>query len=191
MKTDDLTKVKYIGALRMKSLNDLGITTIKQINETPLNKLAKISTIGRYYAKLIKAAVRKSYREKPEETAPKTVSGEKKKIEGINRNLSKRINILKKRLKRADKDLKPLGKKKNPKLYVEFKKRSKTLMNSLKGLDKIQGKFSNKISKNIIKKADALKVTLKNVGKKPKPKKFKKLSQEIQSFSKILKKTGS
>ena len=191
MKTDDLTKVKYIGALRMKSLNDFGITSIKQLHETPLDKLALISTIGKNYAKLIKAAASKSYREKPDEIAPKIVSGEEKKIVRINQNLSKQLNVLKKRLKRANEDLKPLGGKKYSELYIDFKKRSKTLMNRLNRLDNKIGDLSRKISKNIIKKADALNVTLKSVRKKPKVKKYKKLSQEIKSFSKMLKKTGS
>ncbi|MFC1867966.1 hypothetical protein ACFL0H_07535 [Thermodesulfobacteriota bacterium] len=191
MKTDDLSKVKYIGTSRMKSLKDSGITTIKQLHETPLEKLAQVSTIGKHYAKLIKAAVSKSYREKPKETTPKSVPGKEKKIVGINQNLSKQVNILKKRLKRAGEDLTSLGKKKYPELYIDFKKRSKTLMNRLKGLDKIQGDLSSKISESIIKNADALNVALKNVLKKPKVKKYKKLSQEIRSFSKILKKIGS
>jgi len=46
---------------------------------------------------------------------------------------------------------------------------------------------ADKEKKNIIKIADALSATLKNVGKKPKKKKYQKVSQEIQSFSKVLK----
>jgi len=188
MKTEDLSKVKYIGASRMKSLNDLGITTIKQLYETPLNKLSRISTIGKYYAKLIKAEASKAYQEKPGEIASKVLSRKEKKIEKVKQALDKKIKFLKKRLERAGEDLKPLGKKK---IDSDFNKRSETLMNRLEGLDKIKGDLSSKISKNIIKKADALNETLKNMGKKPKNKKYKKLSRAIQSFSKMLKKTGS
>jgi exonuclease VII large subunit len=188
MKTEDLSKVKYIGASRLKSLNDLGITTVKQLYETPLNKLSKISTIGKYYAKLIKAEASKAYQEKPGEIVSKIVSGKEKKIEEFKQDLDKKIKVLKTSLKQASEDLKTLGKKK---LNSDFKKRSKTLMNRLDGLDKIKGDLSSKISKNIIKKADALNETLKNVVKKPKSKKYKKLSRTIQSFSKMLKKTGS
>jgi len=188
MKMEDLSKVKYIGASRMKSLNDLGITTIKQLCETPLSKLSKISTIGKYYAKLIKAEASKAYQEKPGEIASEIVSGKEKKIEQFKQDLDKKIKVLKKRLKQASEDLKPQGKKK---LKSDFKKRSKTLMNRLDGLDKIKGDLSSKISKNIIKKADVLNEILKNLGKKPKNKKYKRLSRAIQSFSKMLKKTGS
>ena len=44
MKKDDLTQVKYIGAARMKLLNDSGITTIRQLSKTPLEELARIMT---------------------------------------------------------------------------------------------------------------------------------------------------
>jgi len=191
MKTEDLTKVKHIGASRMKSLNDLGITTIEQLYETPLDKLAQIPTIGGHYAKLIKDAVSESYGEKPEKITPETVPGEEKKSEEIKENLIKKIKVLKKRLKRTNEDLKPPEKKKNLESYTDFKKRYETLMNRLDGLDQIHGGLSKKFSKKIIKRADALNTEFKNVGKKLKKKKFQKLSREIQSFSKMLKKIVS
>jgi predicted flap endonuclease-1-like 5' DNA nuclease len=191
MKKDDLTLVKHIGAARMKLLNDYGITTIKQLHETPLEKLAGIGTIGEHYAKLIKDAVSESYGEKPEKTAPKTVSGKEKDTEEINRNLPKQIKVLRKQLKRASENLKPLGKKKYLELYIDFKKRSKTLKTRLNGLDQIGGDLSKEVTKKIIDKADALNATLKNIGEKPKKKTYKKVSQEIQLFSKMLKNVGS
>ena len=191
MKKDDLTQVKHIGALRMKMLYDSGIKTIRQLHQMPLEKLVQVKTIGANYAKLIKAAVAESYGKKPEKPAPrapKTVSGKKKKVEDFNQNLRKQIKVLSKRLKQANENLKPLGKKKYLELYVDFKKRSKTLKAHLNGLNKTPGELSQKVAKNIIKNADALSATLKNVGKKPKKKKYQKVSQEIQSFSKMLKK---
>jgi len=194
MKKDDLTQVKHIGSLRMKMLYDSGIKTIKQLSETPLEKLAQVKTIGANYAKLIKAAVAESYAKKPEKPAPKapkTVSAKKKKVADLNQNLRKQIKVLNRRLKQANEKLKPLGKKKYLEHYIDFKKKSKTLKTQLNGLNKKQEKLSQKATQNIIKNADALSATLKNVGKKPKKKKYQKVSQEIQSFSKILKKTRS
>ena len=191
MKKDDLTLVKHIGAARMKLLNDFGITTIKQLHETPLEKLARIGTIGEHYAKLIKDDVSESYGESPEKAAPKTVSGKEKDTEEINRILPKQIKVLKKKLKQANENLKPLGKKKYLELYIDLKKRSKTLKTRLNGLDQIPGGLSKEVTKNIIDNADALSATLKNLGKKPKKKIYKKLSQEIQLFSKMLKTAGS
>ena len=81
MEKDDLTQVKYVGAARMKLLNDFGITTIRQLNETPLEQLAQIGTIGEHYAKLIKEAVSESYGEKPKKKAPKIVSGKEKETQ--------------------------------------------------------------------------------------------------------------
>ena len=191
MKKDDLTQVKHIGALRMKMLYDSGIKTIRQLSEMPLEKLAQVKTIGENYAKLIKAAVVESYGKKPVKSAPKAVSVRKRKTAAADPDLNKRITVLKKRLKQANEKLKPLDKKKYLELYIDFKKRSKTLKTHLGGLNKNPGSLSEKVTKNIIKNADALSAVLKNVGKKPKKKKYQKVSQEIQSFSKMLKKTRS
>jgi exonuclease VII large subunit len=191
MKKDDLTQVKHIGAARMKLLNDFGITTIKQLYETPLEKLARIETVGEHYAKLIKDAVSESYGESPEKTAPKTVPGKEQKSVDIDRNLRKQMKVLKKQLKQASENLKPLGKKKYLGLYIDFKKRSKTLKTRLNGLDQMRGDLSKEVTENIINKADTLYAALKNVGGKPKKKIYKKVAQEIQLLSKMLKKAGS
>jgi len=191
MKKDDLTQVKYVGAARMKLLNDSGITTIGQLSKTPLEKLARIETIGEHYAKLIKDAVSESYGEKPEKTAPQTVAVKATDTKEISQNLGKQIKVLKKQLKNANERLKPLGKKKYLGLYIDFKKRSKTLKTRLDGLDQIREDLTKEVTKKIIKNADALNATLKNVGKKPKNKTYKKLAQELQLFSKLLKKAGS
>jgi nucleotidyltransferase/DNA polymerase involved in DNA repair len=207
MTLDDLTQVKHIGPSRMKVLNANGIRTIKQLFDAPLEKLAQIESIGERYAKLIKDAVVEYYGEKPKqppakptpvkEKKPETVVKEKKpemvvkekKIEMVDQNLGKQIKMLTKRLKRANENLKPLGKKKLLEPYVQFKKRSNTLKSRLKELDQLQGNLSKKLQKNISKKVDALNATLKNIGKKPKKKKYQSLSKKIQSFSKMLKET--
>ena len=191
MKKNDLTQVKHIGAARMKLLNDSGITTTRQLYEMPLEKLARIETVGEHYAKLIKEAVSESYGESHEKTAPKTASVKEKDTKEINQNLRKQIKVVKKQLKQASEKLKPLGKKKYLGLYIDFKKRSKTLKTRLNGLDQIRGDLSEEVTENIINNADALNATLKNVGGKPKKKIYKKVAQEIQLFSKMLKKADS
>ncbi len=186
MKKDDLTQVKNIGPSRMKLLNDSGITTIKQLDETPLEKLIQIESIGKNYAKLIKDSVTEYYENKPVKSAVTTVSGKEKKGADSNRNLHKQIKALNKRLKQAREDLKPLGKKKYLAAYIDFKKKSNTLKSRLKELNQIEDKFSPKTQKKVIKNIDALKLTLKKVGKKPKKKNYKKLVQGIKSFTKKL-----
>ena len=188
MEKADLTKVKYVGASRMKSLKDLGITTIEQLHKTPLDKLAQIPTIGRYYAKLIKDAVSRSYGEKPQKTVPKVAPDKAKKIGTFKENLINQITSLKKGLERIDEEFKPPEKKKILEIYNDFKKKSKTLMKRLDGLNQIQGNISKKVSKSIAKKTDILNAQLKNMGTKIKKKKVQKLSLEIESFSKRLKK---
>ena len=191
MKKDDLTQVKNIGPSRMKLLNDSGITTIKQLDETPLEKLAQIKSISGRYAKLIKDAVTEYYGQKPEKLTVATASGEEKKVVDLNGKLGKRIKALNKRLKQAREDLKPLGKKKFLEAYIDFKKRSNTLKSRLKDLDQIEVGLSQKVKKKIIKNVDALNLELKKAGKKPKKKIYKKLAQEIKLFSKMLRDTSS
>jgi len=188
MMKDDLTKVKHVGALRMKKLNDAGIKTIKQLSEVPLDKLMRIKTIGERYAKLIKVAATESYGEKSAKSDAKAASAKKKKPAAVDPILKNRIAVLRKRLKQANEKLKPLDKKKYLELYIDFKKRSKTLKARLNRLTEHAGKLSKKETKNIIKNANSLSVTLKNVDKKPKKKKYQKVSQEIQAFSRMLKK---
>jgi hypothetical protein len=186
MKKDDLTQVKHVGAARMKLLNASGITTIKNLYEAPLEKLTRIEGLGEHYAKLIKDAAAACYRPASPPVTAKKVPGKEKKIEEINQNLRKQIKILKKRLKRANENLKPLGKKKYLQSYIELQKRSKTLKNRLKVLNQSQGDLSAKDKKNIIKNATALNSTLKSAGKKPTKKNYKKVVLEIQSFSNML-----
>ena len=191
MKNDDLTQVKYIGPSRMKLLNDSGITTIKQLDETPQEKLCQIESISECYAKLIKDAVTEYYGDKPEKLTLETVSGKEQKSVEIDRNLRKRIKALNRRIKQARENLKPLGKKKYLESYIDFKKRSNTLKSRLKGLVQLEDTMSKKAKKKIIKNADALNVILKSGGKNPKKKTYEKVDREIQSFSKILRDIGS
>ena len=186
MKKDDLTQVKHIGAARMKVLNDSGITTLKKLSEIPLEKLARVETIGEHYAKLIKEAVTEVYEPPPEKISAKTEPPKTKKKAQSDQDLPNQIKILNKRLKQANEKLKPLGKKKYLELYIDFKKRSKKLKRHLNKLDNPETNLPEKVRKKIIKKADALIATMKNVGKKPKKKIYTALSQEIRSFSKML-----
>jgi hypothetical protein len=187
MKQDDLTCLKHVGSSRMKLLNDSGIATIKQLHEIPLDKLSEVRSIGDYYARLIKNSVSDYYRGKNIDL-PKmpTPSGEKKAVE-INQVLKKKIKRLRKILNRVNENLKPLWKKKYLVLYVDFKKRLTKLRSRLITLGRIMEDLPDVEKKNIIKKADALILNLKNVGKKPKKKKYKKVNDEIQSFSGFLK----
>ena len=186
MKQDDLTQLKHVGVSRMKLLNNVGITTIKQLYEIPLEKLSEIKSIGRHYAKLIKNSVNEHYREKHEKLPGKTASDKERKPQNVNRDLKKRIKRLHKNLNRVNENLKPLWEKKYLELYVDFKKKFKKLKARLKAFGRIKEDLPEKDKKNIIKKADTLIITLKKVGKNPKKKKYKQTTQEIQSFSRLL-----
>jgi nucleotidyltransferase/DNA polymerase involved in DNA repair len=191
MKQDDLTQLRHVGIARMKVLNDLGITTIEQLYEMPVEKLAQIQSIGERYAKLIKDAVTEVYESSAEKIAEETESTKEKIIAKIDQDLQQRLKILNKRFKQTNEKLKPLGKKKNLPLYIDVKNRSKTLKARLKALEQLEGDLPKKVKKKIIKKADALTTTMKKVGKKPKKKTYTALSQEIQLFTKMLRETSS
>lgn len=187
MKQDDLTCLKHVGSSRMKFLNDSGIATIKQLHEIPLEKLAEVKTIGEYYARLIKISVSDYYKGKNSNLSKMPTSSGEKKTGDINRDLRKKIKRLRKILNRVNENLKPLWKKKYLVLYVDFKKRLTKLRPRLIKLGRIMEDLPDGDKKNIIEKADALILNLKNVGKKPKKKKYKVAILEIQSFSKFLK----
>ena len=186
MKQDDLTEVKHIGVSRMKLFNSLGITTIQQLHEMPLEELEKIKSIGLHYARLIKNSVAECYGEDKTKFPEETVSTQDKTVDGINQSLQQQIKKLNKTLVRLDEDLKPLWEKKYLELYLDFKKRSNKLKALLKTiLQDVEG-ISKKIKKNIINDAKSLNLTMKKVGKKPKKKKYKKIVREIKSFSNII-----
>lgn len=186
MKQDDLTQLKHVGMARMKLLNDVGITTMEQLYEMPPGKLAEIKSIGKHYAKLIKKSVNEHYREKSKKSREKPGAAKEKKTENINRDLQKKIGRLHKNLNRVNENLKPLWEKKYVTLYVDFKKRFKKLKARLSVLGQIKEDLSREDKKKIIKKAGALNSNLKKVGKKPKKKKYQQTTQEIQSFSRLL-----
>lgn len=187
MKQDDLTCLKHVGSSRMKLLNDSGITTITQLHEIPLERLAEVKSIGEYYARQIKNSVSDYYRGRNSNLSIMPLSSGEKKAGDINRDLKKKIKRLRKILNRVNENFKPLWKKKYLVLYIEFKKRLTKLRSRLIALGRIMEDLPDEDKENIIKKADALILNLKNVGKKPKKKKYKVTIQEIQSFSKFLK----
>jgi predicted RecB family nuclease len=187
MKQDDLTCLKHVGSSRMKLLNDSGITTITQLHEISLERLAEVKSIGEYYARLIKSSVSDYYKGRNSNLSIMPISSGEKKARDINRDLKKKIKRLRKILNRVNENFKPLWKKKYLVLYVEFKKRLTKLRSRLIALGRIIEDLPDEDKENIIKKADALILSLKNVGKKPKKKKYKVTILEIQSFSKFLK----
>ena len=186
MKQDDLTRIKHVGLSRMRLFNDVRITTIRQLREMPLEKLAAIKSIGDHYAKLIKNSVNDYYDEKKKTLPLEDASAKEIKPTRVNRDLQKKIKRLNKNLYRVNEQLKPLWKKKYLISYIEFKKRSAKLKSRLEALDKIHQDLPEKVKYKLIKKADKLIINLKQVGKKPKKKKYKRITIEIRSFSSLL-----
>ena len=190
MKNDDLSKVKYIGPVRMKRLNDSGITTVDQLCDLPLEKLAQIDGIGQTNAKRIQeaAAAHCAPAAPAEETATdEAIVDKPPKKSKVDQSLQKQVKLLKRRLKQTNEKLKPLGDKKYLALYVDCKKRSKRLMVQLKGISRLEDGLAKKDKRKIIKKADALNIVLKSTGKKPKKKVYNHISQELRSFTEIIK----
>ena len=186
MKQDDLTRIKHVGLSRMRLLNDIRITTIKQLSEMPMEKLAAMKSIGDHYAKLIKSSLNDYYEEKKKNLRLEDAPAKEIKSTRINQDLQKKIKRLNKNLYRVNEQLKPLWEKKYLKLYIEFKKRSAKLKSRLETLDKTQQDIPEKRRNKLIKKADKLIINLKKVREKPKKKKYKKITIEIRSFSSLL-----
>jgi predicted flap endonuclease-1-like 5' DNA nuclease len=189
MEAKDLKQVKHIGPSRLKSLKDLGIHTIEQLCEAPIDKLAQIPTFGRHYAKLIKDAASEASRIKAGGADQEIAPDREKKTEGVEAASTRKVEVLKTRLKGIFERLTPPEKKKELKLFDDLKKRSDGLVKRLDRLGQMQDGLSKKASKKIIKKADVLNAKLKKVGAKIKKKRCKKLACEIKSFSRMLKKT--
>jgi hypothetical protein len=185
MKKDDLTRLKHIGASRMKLLNGVGINTIEQLYETPLEKLTQIKSIGEHYSKLIKESVTEYYKNR-RKLPEQILSAKEIKRRKINKDFQKKIAILDKSLNRANENLKPLWKKKYLERYIDFKKRSKKLKARLNTVGQMEKDLPKKAKKSIVKKADVLNSILKRAGKKPKKKKYREITREIQSFSTML-----
>jgi hypothetical protein len=189
MRKENLTQVKNIGNARKKLLASHGITTIQQLYDLPLEKLAQIKSIGKHYAKLIKDAVNEVYKPKEEAAKePATVVSQStgQKSDKADRNLNAEIAKTNKYIKTAKEKLKPIQKKKHLKLFIDFKKRSSKLKTRVLALSRTYTDLSEKQKKKITKKAAALNTMLKNVGKNKKGKTMKKLSQEIQSLLNLL-----
>jgi hypothetical protein len=185
MKKADLTQIKHIGAQRMKLLNATGITTIEELYETPLEKLASIKSVGQHYAGLIHEAVN-DYFAQGSMKAPETEIPPKKKTEKIDFNFHQEIKNLKKSLNRVIEDLKPLGKKKYLKSFISLKKRSNRLKTQIKKLEKKRSELTQKTKKTLVKEAVTLTATIKSAGKKPKKKTYQKIEKKIQMLTKKL-----
>ena len=191
MKNDDLSKVKHIGAVRMKRLKDSGITTFDQLCEISLEKLAQIDTIGTHYAKLIQESAM-GFCEPTQKRPPEAVRVDKPpKKSKVDQNFQKQVKLLRRRIKQTNEKLKPLGKKKYLALYVDCKKTSKRLMTNLKGIAQSEDALSKKVKKQLAQKAESLNLDLKKIGKKPKKKVYGQVCRQIKLYTELLEKTRS
>ena len=216
MKQDDLTQISHIGASRMERLNNHGITTIQQLHEMPLEELAKIQTIGAFYAQKIKEGVAQYYvinnitlpdinedaqeaQQAPETEPPKTKKSKKasKKNGAADKaelgpdeesDLKKAVKEIQKQIKSINKKVQPLLEKKYQELYTDFEKNFKNLKAFRKTIDLTYTTLSEKALNKMAKKADAVSAILKNAKRKPSKAQYKAITQEIQSLAKALKK---
>ena len=186
MKKDDLTSVKHIGPARLKQLHKNGITTIEQLRKTPVRELARIKSIGGYYAIRIKEALA-ALDTRQTAVAPEPAAQSTEKTAGLSQDTKKSLKKLTRRLNSAREKLKPLWKKKYLALYIDFKKQSNKAIRRIKKIEKKQGLLTDQEMEKIINRSDALRQRLKTGARKPKKKTFKKLTREIKSFSTKLK----
>jgi predicted RecB family nuclease len=188
VKKDDLSKVKHVGAARMKRLHEAGITTVDQLCAAPLEELARIENIGAHYARLIKDAAAEFCQPVADQTPVETEAVEPQKKDQRDQDFLKQVKLLRRRLKQTTEKLKPLGKNKYLPLYVDLKKSSKQLTKQLKEISRLEEELARKGKKKIVKKADALNLSLKSVGKKPKKKIYNNITRQLRQFSAMLEK---
>jgi hypothetical protein len=182
----DLGQLKHVGVSRRTLLCDHGIKTIEQLHATPEETLARIKTIGKHYAKLIKNSAAEHYREEPQKIPGPTIPREGRDSREINREFQKKMKRLETGLARVNEDFKPLGKQKYLELYVDLKKHSRKLNRHIRGMSHVRNTPSDKSKKKIIRETASLILVLKRAGKKPKKKKFRKITRKIQSLVRTL-----
>ncbi|MDM8540445.1 helix-hairpin-helix domain-containing protein [Desulfococcaceae bacterium HSG9] len=158
MKQDDLTQISHIGASRMKRFNEHGISTIQQLYEIPLEELAKIQTIGAFYAQKIKDGVAEYYaknnimppavesaaedaevsQQVPVTESPKEKPGKKASQKGSATDKVKPAPEeefdLKKRVKKIQKRIKSINKKAQPLLEKKYQELYTDFENNFKQL---------------------------------------------------------
>jgi len=136
MKRDDLTQISHIGKSRMQRFNNIGITTIQQLHEMPLEDLAKIETIGAFYALKIKDGVAAYYAKNSIKPPPTKATATENKSTKTSQQATVTKPPKRGKSKKASKKKGAAGKAKiTPEEGLAIKKRVKKLQKQIKGIN--------------------------------------------------------
>lgn len=105
MKNDDLSTIKYIGKVRKNHLQNSGSPSFFELSEMPVEKLAKIDSIGEHYARLIKEAATAHCASTKMKKPAETGIAKKIKKSKVDQNFRKQLELLKRRLKQTKEKL--------------------------------------------------------------------------------------
>jgi len=204
MSDNELTCVPGIGPARAKRLNEYGVLTIEDLKNMTIEDLAAIKTIGMSNANKLKAAVHAMGVSEAisDELEVVHVEDEKTILEEMVQLIDpKSFKLVKKTRESLEglhetinnglEKLKPLGKKKWLKHYIEYKcqvrKLEKRLVSTLGELEDLSKKSKKTLEKTASNLEDALTDLWSNI----KRKKFEKVNKELEAFRKALKSLNS
>ena len=211
----ELTEVPGIGSARAKLLVDHGIQTIADLKKMKVEDLASIKTVGlknavKIFAHLnldakkpdISLEIKKDLVTPEQETEEKSPSEtppekEKKLIEEIIQMLDPKtfkavrraktsLGELQAIVETSLEKLKPLGKKKWLKEYVEFKVHAKKLEKNLKKVINDLDEQPKKAVKRIKNASEELGGSIQALWEKIKRKRFSKVNEEFEEFRNLI-----
>jgi len=206
MSVEKLTQVSGIGKARAQLLINAGVETLDDLNAMSVEDLAAVKTVGMANAAKIKEAVAamvcEGATEEPdpelEEELESPSEEETQLIEEIVhlidprtfkvvRKARKSLNELQDVIASGLENLKPLGRKKWLKEYVEYKVLAKKLEKNIgKTVENLED-LPRKTIKQVFRESDELGSQIKDLWKKVKRKPFAHLNDELHEFRTLIK----
>ncbi len=185
MHADDLTRLKYVGPARMRTLNAHGITTVSQLIEIPFETLSHIKGIGAFYGKRIKDAAMEIGRPiRSDRGAKGKQEDEKPRCSAMRKQLDK----IRENLMRLDSPPPFGGPAQALTRFAEYKTVSGGLLRCMAALLRDCEELPAIPQRKIIRKARKLKKELKNAASITDKKTLKRISHKLASFSAFLRK---
>jgi NAD-dependent DNA ligase len=188
-----LMRVKYIGTKRAQALLAAGVDSIEQLRGISESDLAAIKTVGPHYARLIRNALNQAL---PDQLYQQSHEAHKANTEPSNdvakplKRCRKRLRKVKKALKHADEQLKPLWRRKYTLDYLAYKKHARSARKQISKINRRLDDLSPKKVEKITAAAKALLRALVTIPSKPKRKHYRKAVSAVTGLNRILTKVG-
>jgi len=188
-----LMRVKFIGTARAQALVAAGVVNIEQLRVASETDLAAIKTVGPHYARLIRNELNQALPNQPSqqshEVPVENIEPSNKAAKPLKR-CRKRLRKVKKALKHADEQLKPLWRRKYTLDYLAYKKLARSARKQISKINRRLDDLSPKKVKKITAAAMTLLRTLAAIPSEPKRKHYRKAVNAVTDLNKILTKAG-